>query len=83
MAQIIVRDLDDEVRDRLRERAKTFGRSMEAEAREILRTVVMSDTGDGGSGLGSRIAQLFEGEGLDEGCVEWHGQEPRPATFDK
>jgi len=36
MATITVRDLDDDVRDRLRQRAAAHGRSMEAEARAIL-----------------------------------------------
>ena len=36
MAQLIVRRLDDEVKERLRARAKKHGRSLEAEARAIL-----------------------------------------------
>lgn len=40
VATIIVRDLDDEVRDRLRVRAAQNGRSMEAEARAILAEAV-------------------------------------------
>ncbi|CAN5546448.1 hypothetical protein BH11ARM2_BH11ARM2_29370 [soil metagenome] len=37
MAQVLVRQLDDEVVNRLKERAKTNGRSLEAEIRTILR----------------------------------------------
>jgi antitoxin FitA len=36
MAQIIVRNLDDSVVERLKKRAKTNGRSLEAEVRLIL-----------------------------------------------
>jgi plasmid stability protein len=42
MAAISVRDLDDDVRERLRVRAAQNGRSMEAEARAIL-TAAVSD----------------------------------------
>lgn len=40
MASITIRNLDDEVKRRLRVRAAEHGRSMEEEAREILREVV-------------------------------------------
>ena len=40
MAAISIRDLDDQVRDRLRIRAAANGRSMEAEARAILTEAV-------------------------------------------
>ncbi len=36
MAQILVRDLDDEMVQRLKDRARQHGRSLEAEARQIL-----------------------------------------------
>ena len=36
LATLTIRNLDDEVRDRLREQAARHGRSMEAEARSIL-----------------------------------------------
>jgi antitoxin FitA len=40
MASITIRNLDDDVKRRLRIRAAGHGRSMEEEAREILREVV-------------------------------------------
>ncbi len=40
MASITIRNLDDEVKRRLRIRAAEHGRSMKEEAREILRQVV-------------------------------------------
>lgn len=44
MAAISVRDVDDEVRDRLRVRAAQNGRSMEAEIRAILADAVREPT---------------------------------------
>ncbi|MDX2969579.1 plasmid stabilization protein [Kribbella solani] len=43
MASIIVRNLDDKVKHRLRVRAARHGRSMEAEARAILVEAIGSD----------------------------------------
>lgn len=61
MATLVIRDLDDEVKARLRVRAAERGRSMEAEAREILTSVV------GGSrpprALGSFIRDRFAAVG--------------------
>jgi plasmid stability protein len=37
MAQVLIRDLDQEVLDRLKQRAERSGRSLEAELRSILR----------------------------------------------
>jgi plasmid stability protein len=43
MASITIRNLDEEIKQRLRVRAAKHGRSMEEEARDILRRV-MSET---------------------------------------
>jgi antitoxin FitA len=40
MASITIRNLDDDIKRRLRVRAAVHGRSMEEEARDILRQVV-------------------------------------------
>ena len=40
MATLTIRDLDDDVKQRLRVRAAGFGRSMEEEARQILRAAL-------------------------------------------
>ncbi len=42
MAAITIRQLDEDVKSRLRIRAARHGRSMEEEAREILRTALSS-----------------------------------------
>ena len=43
MAQLIVRDLDEEIVSRLRRRAAEHGRSTEAEHREILRAALLTN----------------------------------------
>jgi antitoxin FitA len=39
MAQLVVRNLPDEIKERLKRRARQHGRSLEAEVRDILRQV--------------------------------------------
>ena len=57
MATLMIRDLDDAVKARLRVRAAHNGRSMEAEARAILRAALTGPSAQ--RGLGSRIRQRF------------------------
>ena len=57
MATLTIRDLDDELKTRLRVRAAANGRSMEAEVRAILRETLTKP--DPVGGLGSRIHQRF------------------------
>ena len=60
MATLTIRNLDDAVRDRLRQRAAEHGHSMEEEVRQILRQVVKpADPAATGEGLGSRIHNHF------------------------
>ena len=40
MASLLIRQLDDRIKEKLRRRAAGHGRSMELEAREILRTAL-------------------------------------------
>jgi antitoxin FitA len=63
MSVLTVRNLDDDLKTRLRVRAAQHGRSMEAEAREILRE---SLEGEQGREVGTWIRKRFEGLGLDE-----------------
>ena len=58
MAQLVVRDLESDVKARLKRRAVQHGRSLEAEVRDILRNAVKEDDRRGG-GLGTRIAVRF------------------------
>ncbi len=60
MASITIRNLDDDVKRRLRVRAAEHGRSMEEEARDILRQVVgqPSVSRDLGQTIHARFAAL-------------------------
>ena len=82
MAQLVVRNLDDDVKARLQKQAARAGRSMEEEVRAILRAAVAH--GDQPEkGLGTRIAARFAGLGLDQDIPELKGETPEPATFDR
>ena len=59
MASITIRNLDDDVKTRLRVRASANGRSMEEEARLILAEAVDREPAPR-EGLGSAINELFE-----------------------
>ena len=63
VAQILIRKVDERVKARLQRRAKRNGRSMEAEAREILGEGLREKTGPE-RGLGSEIVALFSGQGI-------------------
>ena len=57
MATLTIRDLDEELRARLRVNAARHGRSMEAEVREILREALTRPAA--ADHLGTRIRQRF------------------------
>ena len=81
MAQLVVRNLDDDVKRRLRERAARHGRSMEEEVREILRAAAARDDAPPPEPLGTRIARRFAGVGLADEMPELHGQAARAADL--
>jgi antitoxin FitA len=81
MAQVIVRNLEDSVKRKLQRRAVRHGRSMEEEIRDILRNAV-KDEGRPRKGLGTEIAELFRGIGLDEPIPELRGHPVKPVKFD-
>jgi plasmid stability protein len=80
MAQLVVRDLEDSVKKRLKQRADRHGRSMEEEIRDILRDAVKYE-GRRGGGLGTRLANRFAGRGIDFDMPEIRGELARPASF--
>ena len=86
MAQILVRNLDDRLKTRLQTRAKRHGRSMEAEAREILRNALKAEDAPP-VGFGTASVALFSGQGigLEEGeeIREWRGFPLEPISFDE
>lgn len=80
MAQFIVRNIESEVKERLRRRAARHGRSMEEEVRDILRNAVNEQDAAVG-GLGTEIASLFAKVGLEEDIPELRGYKIEPASF--
>ena len=82
MAQLIVRDLEDDVKARLKRQAARNGRSMEEEIRHALRNAVKEEA-KRPLKLGSRIASRFGKAGLTEDLPELRGQLPRPADLSR
>ena len=81
MASMTIRNLDDSLKRRLRVRAAEHGKSMEEEAREILRSA-LSQEASPSSSLSSTIRRRFaELGGVD---VQIPEREPvrRPPVFD-
>ncbi|MBI1394984.1 MAG: Arc family DNA-binding protein [Betaproteobacteria bacterium] len=77
MAQLIVRNIEEEVKARLKARAERNGRSVEEEVRYILRDAVKGPSRPV-SGLGSRIASRFGTVGLPGDLPELRGQDATP-----
>jgi antitoxin FitA len=82
MAELLIRDLTDDVVERLRRLAERHGRSLEQEVHEILRVAASRSPDADAPGLGTRIAARFAGLGLDTEFPEFRGQLARPAKFD-
>ena len=81
MASITIRNLDDEVKTRLRKRAAGHGRSLEEEARLILADAVEREAVPA-KGLGTALRELFKPFGGVE--LEIPPREPmrEPPRFD-
>jgi plasmid stability protein len=82
VAQVIVRNLEDAVKARLKRRAARHGHSLEQEVRNILRDAVKDQTQHRAK-LGSRIAARFAKVGLTSALPELHGQVPRLPEFER
>lgn len=80
MAQFTVRNLEEDVKTRLKKRARRHDTSLENEVRQILRNAV-KDEQSLKAGLGSRISARFARTGLTEDLPELHKQAARPADF--
>ena len=80
MAQLAVRNIEAEVKSRLKRRARRNGRSMEEEVRDILRNAAKEEETPLG-GLGTEIASLFAKAGLDEDIPELRGHAIKPTSF--
>ncbi len=81
MAQFTVRNVEEEIKVRLRRRAARHGTSMEDEVRQILRNALKDDEQRALPGLGSRMAARFKRAGLVEPLPELRGQLPKPADW--
>lgn len=81
MAQLVVRRLEESVKARLQRRARRNGRSMEEEVRDILRNAA-NEKPTSGRGLGSEIAAMMTGTGLDFDVQEMRGYPVKPISFD-
>ena len=81
MASITIRNLDDDVKNRLRMRAAGKGRSMEEEARLILREAVGRQSVPE-KGLGTAIHEMFRPFGSVDLELPPRGQMREPPKFD-
>lgn len=80
MAQLVVRRIEDKVKAQLQLRARKHGRSMEEEAREILRNAALEEDTPSG-GLGSEIAALFAKTGFEKEIHELRGHKVTAPRF--
>lgn len=80
MAQLLVRNLDEQVKARLQRRARKHGRSTEEEVRDILRVAVNTEAALRRP-LGSRFKARFARIGLERDIEELRGQPARPVDF--
>ncbi len=84
MASLTIRNLDDETKAQLRLQAARHGRSMEEEARTILRlAVTAAPAGAEGGGLGSRIHAHFAALGGVELDLPDHESMAQAPGFDQ
>jgi antitoxin FitA len=77
MSMLTVRDLDPEVKEKLRQRAARHGRSMEADARLILAAAV--ETSDEPVDLVASIREHFSGTGSSSSCRTARAQRSDPS----
>ncbi|MFM7362849.1 MAG: FitA-like ribbon-helix-helix domain-containing protein [Cyanobium sp.] len=82
MATLTIRNLDDHTKAQLRIQAARHGRSMEEEARTILRSAIEArQPAEAGRGLGSRIQAHFAPLGGVELNLPERSSLPAPAQF--
>lgn len=80
MAQVVVRQIEEAVKQQLKRRAARNGRSMEEELRAILRAAAET-TRRPPRRIGSAMAARFRGAGLVAPLPELRGERPRPVGF--
>jgi len=80
MARITDRNLEEDIRDKLRKLARSQGQSTEEVVREILRRAVLTPI-QPSARLGTRLASLFSKHGLKVDIAELRGNEIAPPSF--
>ena len=82
VAQILIRKVDERVKARIQRRARRNGRSMEAEAREMLTNATLAEETPA-VGFGTASVALFSGSGvyLDEPIKEIRGMRMQIPDF--
>jgi plasmid stability protein len=80
MADLLIQ-VEDDVKEKLRRRASSHGRSLDEEVREIVRNAAESEEAKP-AGLGTRLAARFRGIGLEQEIPELRGYPAEPADFD-
>lgn len=85
MAQLVVRNLEDDVKARLQRRAKRNRRSMEEEVRDILRAAAHKEEDIPSGGLAKEMAKLAAkaGTDFDFEIAELRGFEIKPPRFEE
>jgi len=68
MGQMLIRDLDDQILKRLKQRAKRNGRSLQSEAKMILEQAVAFDP-ESGRALVARIRKRLAGRVFDDSTL--------------
>jgi plasmid stability protein len=75
----VIRNIEDDVIERLERRSRQHGCSLDDEVRDILRMAVLTEPSE--EGLGTRFARRFSKLGADFEIPEMRGEEARPAIF--
>ena len=82
MASLVIRNLDDDLKHRLKLRAALHNTSMEEEVRSILRAVLALDEGGNqAEGLGTSIWRRFQRLGGVELKIPPRGPDRAPPDF--
>jgi plasmid stability protein len=83
MAQLVVRDLEESVKRRLKQRAAKHGRSLEGEVREILResTEPARKAAPAVKGFGTQLAEIFANTPKEFKIPPRSKEPPRKAKF--
>lgn len=84
MAQLIVRNLEEDTKAALKRQAQLHGHSLEEEVRQVLRRAVAVGQSAANGGLGSRIAARFSGPqqvGLSVPLPELRGQSAQAMSW--